>query len=243
MKLREPRTKIPEETYWQGMAKLFHPLMFAPILMLCTIGTFLSNEVDHFVYLLELVGVSAVVIANYHLDEGLEKTTAPSVPKSHNIIIFLVGFVIGWSIAGYLMKTTYIIIIVPIMIAAVGGAGYNMDIPYMHNRVVYSLVWGGTPIFGSYMLQTGQWPNLTVIMFTIFGMLLAIKLFWNWSLRTCGRLAVCKKAHYERYCHGPDTTFCGDRLTMPKPVNNTMKTLQKLDLIILFCLMIGVVVM
>lgn len=255
VELRKPRTEIPPSSYGRDMLKLFHPLMFAPILMLVTIGTFLSNEVSLQVYLIELVGVFFAVLCAYHLDEAKEKVTAPYVPQIHNAIIAVVAFIIAMSIGVWLFLTVSFILIIPTVIAFWGIFFYNMDI--IKHRLIYALSWGGTPIFGSYMVQTGELPTLTVIIFTVFGMLLATKLFWNWSLRCCGRYALCNKNcglitfpvppgyvpnGENKYCHSPNTMKCLDRLQVPREVNSTMKILQKLDLLILFALTIGIVI-
>lgn len=242
MKLREPRIAIPESTYAKDMFKLFHPLMLAPILMLVTIGTFLAPQLNLIRFILELIGVFFAVLCAYHIDEFWEKVTAPNVPKQHNGIIALTSLLIALIIGGYLFITVTYLLWIPTIIAFFGILLYNADVPYFKNRFVYALSWGGCPIFGSYMVQTGTWPNLTVIVFTIFGMLLSVKLFWNWSLRTCGRIALCPEQKVSKgYCHSPNTIWCFDRLQMPKEVNNTMKILQRLELLILFTLMIGVI--
>lgn len=250
MKLREPRTEIPPSSYGRDMLKLFHPLMFAPILMLVTIGTFLSNEVNYFVYLIELVGVSFAVLSAYHIDEAKEKVTAPSIPRKDNFTIAFISFFIGGTIGMYFILRNPLLWI-PFTIAVFGMLAYNLDI--IKPRILYALVWGGTPIFGSYMLQTGELPNLTVIVFTVFGMLLATKLFWNWSLRTCGRASLCPKipkykgdpprdiAMRITPCHSPNTISCYDRQQVPYEVSFTMKILQKMELIILFVLTLGVI--
>ncbi len=239
MKLREPRTKIPPSSYGHDMLKLMHPMMFAPILMLVVIGTFLAPQLDLISFILELIGVICAVICAYHLDEGKEKVTAPSVPQLHNAIIAIASFIIAISIGVWLFLTVSLILIMPTTIAFLGIFLYNGDI--IKSRLLYALSWGGTPIFGSYMLQTGTWPDLTVIIFTIFGMLWAIKLFWMWSMRTCGRASICPKRWNLHICHSPRTIYCKDRQEMPKEINSTVKILQKLDLLILFALMIGVI--
>lgn len=256
MKLRDPRTEIPDSTYWADMLKLMHPMMFLPILMLVTIGTWLAPEVDLWLYGLELITVVAIVLSAYHLDEAIEKVTAPTVPKHHNWWLFATFWMISGALCIYFWNMN-VILVIPSAIAIWGAVGYNMDLPLMKNRFVYALVWGGTPIFGSYMLQTGNLPDEKAIIMTCFGMAIATKLFWNWSLRTCGRYPLCPKncqlvtsgvppGYWEegenKYCHSPDTMRCMDRLQVPKEVNNTMKVLQKLDIMILFYLMLAVII-
>lgn len=250
MKLRTPRTEIPPSTWSRDMLKLFHPMMFAPILMLVTIGTFLSNEVNYFVYFIELAGVIAFVISVYHFDDLIEKVTAPNVPEAHNQAVYAMGLAIGVVVGIYLLLTVSLILVVPMFTALILGIGYNLDVKVLKNKIAYSIVWGGTPVFGSYMVQTGTWPNLTVMVFTVFAMLLSVKLFWAWSIRTCGRASLCSKVikkgyMYEsdviQYCHSPHTLNCLARQQVPKEVNQTVKILQRLDLLILFMLMWGVI--
>ncbi len=235
MELRVIRTEVKERGKWADTIALFHPKMLLIILLITAIGHFLApGSMDMRAFIFGMIGVTAMVLINYRVNEMHDKTTAPSLTKDDHIIAILLFSVVGFACAAVLAHFQGWWVWLLLLFGGVLTVVYNMDVhPYIHNRPVYGFIWGGMPLLFSGMTQAANpLPTIPMLAMAAWASVLAVHTLWLWGPTTCGRMAVCARAKGEptdRLCHSP-VLKCRDRLVMPKEVHNHMKVLISLNL-------------
>ena len=247
MTFRTPRADVPKRTYLQETLLLCHPKMLLIIVCLTTIGHFLSPApFDLTRYILGLLGVIFGVLGAYRFNEDADRTTAPSIPPSHNRGIGLTFLIIATIIAVYLSEQYERWILFLAATAVIFLVVYNALPKHpLHNKAVYAFIWGFVPLVFSEMLQSLTWPTATALLFGSWAMIIAVSTLYLWGPTTCGRLGSCSKAKgrpIKHKCHSP-VLQCRDRVVMPKVVNDHMKVLIALNDAQVIVLTMAVVVM
>jgi hypothetical protein len=248
MELRKPRTEIKLRGYWADTLALCHPKMLLIIASILTIGHALSpNPIDVPRYLLAVGGVILATLAAYRVNELEDGTTSTAVPRAHHKVLAVIFMASALVCAGILV----VLYAWWIAILAAIGVGliilYNLDVhPLIHNKWVYALTWGALPLCFSEMTQALS-PVLTVptLLLSAWAGVVAIYTLWLWGPRTCGRLAVCRRAGgkpIDRLCHSP-VLRCRDRVVVPREVDEHQKVLINLNVISVVLLTVAVIAM
>jgi hypothetical protein len=209
LKFRTPRVEVKEESYLRETIKLCHPKMLFIIVCLASIGHLLTpNPFSVERYLLGIVGTMLCCLSAYRINEVADSTTSKNITEwEHKLIagLFLAGAVF---IGTYLALTYAIWIYFLAGITVVMLITYNMlHHPLIHNRVFYSILWGGIPIVFNALIQAlNPIPTPTVILFGAWACVISVLVLWSWGPTTCGRMQTCSKAQgspHNRLCHSP----------------------------------------
>lgn len=243
MKLRSPMLQTPESSYFKDTIKLLHPKMLFIIMCLITIGTFTASEVDLKRYLLELLGVFfAVGLCAYRLNEIRDRNVSKLIPLRHHAFIAIAGLILGIYVGSYLAHIYGRVPLILMIITAILMILYNLSHnKIIHNFIVYGLLWGYIPVVYSHVLQTLNYPTGTAILFGLFGSFVAIQSLWMWGLRTCSKYEICRNIGRTE-CHSPILS-CDDRLIIPGEVSWHMGSLINIQIMVIFMLTLGVVIL
>jgi 4-hydroxybenzoate polyprenyltransferase len=240
MKLRQPRTPS-KEPYWSEAAKLTHPWMASTVLLILSVGHFLSPyPLDLERYGLGLLGVLLALLGVYRINEIMDFKRG-SIPRGHHMAIGMTLLAIGISIGVYLSWRYAWWVLVLLIVGALGMVLYNvLRSPIIHNRVFYGFIWGGFPFCASYCLQTlSPIPPLHVIAWGAFFSILAVEVLWSWGPVGCRHQKVCKRARPGKVCHSPNMT-CADRENIPKPIRVHARTMISIKVAMMAVLTISV---
>lgn len=244
MELRTPRTEVKLRGYWADTLALCHPKMLIVVACILSVGHLLSpRPLDPTRYALGLIGVLLALQGIYRYNE-LTDFRRGAIPRNHHVVIGTTLLLAGILIGVYLSVRYAWWIAMLLVVGAGGMLAYNLLRTRMiHNRVVYSAIWGGFPLYASYSLQTlNPVPPVGVVAWAVFFSVVSVEVLWTWGPVGCRYQGVCKRVRPDKICHSPNMT-CKDREDIPKSVRVHTRLMLSMKAVSMVMLTIAVFLM